>query len=376
MTDPTSSETLVFTMAKTLKDTLREMQILLGKPHKKLSGAFQYYLDFFGAARGIPEEKQPSKTDKIRTIRHKNITWIDIKNPNRREISRLAEKYPFHPLHLEDCISKGQFPKLEQNSDDKYIFLLLHFPNKSSEDQRITTNQICFFLGKNYLITTHEDTNSVLSDIFNACKTSAKQKEAYMDNSAAHLLYVLIDHLTQDLAPIMQMVLKEVDEAEDIVFDDKVSGVYKIGQLRQKIISLRRMIGPLRGIIQELTDKINKFTAMDLSVYFENITHRVEKTWETLEEAKETVEVYKDADFIISTEKTNRILAVLTIVYTFGIPATVIGTFYGMNVLLPGGIEAGSWVFWGKYTTFIIIVFTSAFSAFMMAWYFKKRGWF
>lgn len=367
---------MVSTMAKTLKDTLREIQILLGKPHKKLSGALQYYLDFFGTTRGISEEKQPPKTDKIRTIRHKNITWTDIKDPNRREISRLAEKYPFHPLHLEDCISKGQFPKLEQNSDDKYIFLLLHFPNKSSEDQRITTNQICFFLGKNYLVTTHENTNAVLSDIFAACKTSARQKEAYMDNSAAHLLYVLIDHLTQDLSPIMQMILKEVDEAEDIVFDDKVSGVYKIGQLRQKIISLRRMIGPLRGIIQELTDKINKFTAMDLSVYFENITHRVEKTWETLEEAKETVEVYKDADFIISTEKTNRILAVLTIVYTFGIPATVIGTFYGMNVLLPGGIEAGSWLFWGKYTTFIIIVFTSAFSAFMMAWYFKKRGWF
>lgn len=364
-------------MTKTLKDTLREMQILLGKPHKKISGALRYYLDFFGTARSVPEEeKQLPKTEKIRTIRHQQITWMDIKDPNRREIGRLAEKYPFHPLHLEDCISKGQFPKLEQNLEDKYIFLLLHFPNKSSEDQRIITSQICFFLGKNYLVTTHEDTNAVLSDIFNVCKTSAKQKEAYMDQSAAHLLYVLIDHLTSDLSPIMQMILKEVDEAEDIVFDDKVSGAYKIGQLRQKIISLRRMIGPLRGIIQELTDKINKFTTMDLSVYFEDITHWVEKAWETLEEAKETVEVYKDADFIISTEKTNRILAILTIVFTLAIPATVIGTFYGMNVQLPGGTEAGFWEFWGKYTTFIVILLASALPAFVMAWYFKKRGWF
>lgn len=363
-------------MAKTLKDTLREIQILLGKPQKKISGALQYYLDFFGTARTIQEEKRAEKADKMRIIRHKNITWTDIKDPNRREISKLAEKYPFHPLHLEDCISKGQFPKLEQNADDKYIFLLLHFPNKGSQDQRIITNQICFFLGKNYLITTHENTNSVLSSIFDACKTSARQREAYMDNSAAHLLYVLIDHLTADLSPIIQMILKEVDEAEDIVFDDKVSGVYKIGQLRQKIISLRRMIGPLRGIIQELTDKINKFTAMDLSVYFENITHRVEKAWETLEEAKETVEIYKDADFIISTEKTNRILAVLTIVFTLAIPATVIGTFYGMNIQLPGGIEAGSWVFWGRYTAFIVILLVSVLPALAMAWYFKKRGWF
>lgn len=364
-------------MTKTLKDTLREIQILLGKPRKKISGALRYYLDFFSTAKNAQEdEQQPSKTEKMRTVRHGKITWTDIKDPNRREISRLAEEYPFHPLHLEDCISKGQFPKLEQNEDDKYIFLLLRFPNKSSSDQRIITNQICFFLGKNYLITTHENTNVVIADIFDACKTSAKQKEAYMDNSAAHLLYVLIDHLTGDLSPIMQMILQEVDETEDIVFDDKVSGVYKIGQLRQKIISLRRMIGPLRGIIQELADKINKFSTGNLSVYFENITHRVEKTWETLEEAKETVEIYKDADFIISTEKTNRILAVLTIVFTFGIPATAIGTFYGMNIFLPGGIEVGSWMFWGKYTTFIVILIVSILPALIMGWYFKKKGWY
>jgi magnesium transporter len=63
--------------------------------------------------------------------------------------------------------------------------------------------------------------------------------------------------------------------------------------------------------------------------------------YEALEEAKETVEIYKDMDYMLSQEKTNKILAVLTIVFTLCIPATVIGTFYGMNINLPGGIETG-----------------------------------
>ena len=40
---------------------------------------------------------------------------------------------------------------------------------------------------------------------------------------------------------------------------------------------------------------------------------------------------------MLSQEKTNKILAVLTIVFTPSISATVIGTFYGMNINLPGG---------------------------------------
>ena len=65
------------------------------------------------------------------------------------------------------------------------------------------------------------------------------------------------------------------------------------------------------------------------------------------------MEIYKDTDFVLSTEKTNKVLAVLTIIFTLAIPSTVIGTFYGMNVNLPGGIGDNLMVL-GPFTTFII----------------------
>lgn len=364
-------------MDKALKETLRDIQILLGKPQKKIAGALKYYLSFLH----VPEksektEESSQKEEGVKVLRHGEITWVDIKSPTRREISDLALKYPFHPLHLEDCISKGQFPKIEQNDDDNYLFILLRFPRFSAPDARIIISQICFFLGEDYLVTIHEGASDAISNIFNACKVSSRQREAYVDKSAAYLLYVIIDHLTNDLTPLMQEILKDVDEAEDIVFDDRISGVYTIGQLRQKIISLRRVIGPLRTLLEDLPAKINKFSPYSLSVYLENITHRVEKTWETLEESKETIEVYKDADFTISAEKTNRILAILTIIFTLSIPATVIGSLYGMNVLLPGGLETAPWIFWGQYTTFILVLIAAVAPALFMFFYFRKKGWF
>jgi len=364
-------------MPKSLKETLKELQILLGKPQRKLAGVFKYYLNFLGSTEGVEKkENHPPKIEKIQSIRHGKINWVDVKDPTRREISELAQQYPFHPLHLEDCISKGQFPKIEQNDEDKYLFLLLRFPTYNTKDGTITMSQISFFLGNNYLVTLHEGTHDTVSEIFNACKENPDQRKVYINGSSSHLLYTIIEQLTDNLAPLLQKILTEVDEVEDIVFDDKVSGVYMVGQLRRKIISLRRVIGPLRALLADMEERINKFTRKNLTVYFVDVAHRVDKAWETLEEARETVDIYKDADFIISTEKTNRILAVLTIIFTLSIPATVIGTFYGMNVVLPGGLEAGSLNFWGKYTTLILIIIVAAVPALLMVWFFRKKGWF
>lgn len=364
-------------MTRTLKEILKEIQILLGKPQKEVVGSLKYYLNFFNSQK--PDEKGTEgtpKKERMQSIEYKKITWTDIKNPNRAVIGELAQKYPFHPLHLEDCISKWQFPKIEKSEDGDYLFLLFRFPHYNDTEGKISINQVYFFLGKNYLVTVHEDKTDTISTIFNECKEDPKEREAYIDNSSAHLLYIIIDRLTNELSPLIQVILKEVDETEEIVFSDKVSGVYKVGQLRQKIISLRRVIGPLRGLLKDLESGIDKFTSSNLSIYYENNLHRADKAWETLEEAREIVEIYKDADFTISTEKTNRILSVLTIIFTLSIPATVVGTFYGMNIRLPGGIESGNWTLWGPYTTFIIILLVTTIPALLMFWYFRKRGWF
>lgn len=362
-------------MAKALKDSLKEIQILLGKPHKKIAGTLKYYLNFLNI-QDDSEKSSATKKNGLLTIKHKAITWVDISSPNRRVISQLAQEYPFHPLHLEDAISKGQFPKIEQSTEDDYLFILLRMPRYKLDEGKIVINQICFFLGKEYLVTVHEDSTDSISKIFNDCLENAHEREAYIDSSSPHLLYTIIDQLSKDLAVPLQAVQKEVDEAEDIVFDDKLSGVFKIGQLRQRIIGLRRVIGPLRTLLADMAVRINNFSKTNLTVYFENIIHRVEKAWENLEEARETVEVYKDADFTYSTEKTNKILAALTIIFTLTIPATVIGTLYGMNIILPGGIESGNWMFFGKYTTFVIILLVITLPTILMQLYFKKRGWF
>ena len=83
----------------------------------------------------------------------------------------------------------------------------------------------------------------------------------------------------------------------------------------------------------------------------------------------------RSTDYMLGAEKTNRILAVLTIWFTLSIPPVAVGTFYGMNVNLPGGIEVGAWTFLGTYTTLIIVIIMAAAFALAMYLYFLKVGW-
>ena len=140
---------------------------------------------------------------------------------------------------------------------------------------------------------------------------------------------------------------------------------------------MRRIANLLKKFVLEIAKNIKKFSEredQELTLYFDDVIDHIDKVIETLEESRETMEIYKDTDFVLSTEKTNKVLAVLTIIFTLAIPSTVIGTFYGMNVNLPGsGVEVS--IILGPYTTFIIIILASAIPAILMFTYFKKLGW-
>src|SRR5215467_1027347 len=95
------------------------------------------------------------------------------------------------------------------------------------------------------------------------------------------------------------------------------------------------------------------------------------KIIETLAEAKETIEIYKDVYYMLSTEKANKILSILTIIFTLSIPITVISSFYGMNINMPGRIEAPS-TFLGPYTSMFEVVIISLIITMLMYWYFRR----
>ena len=312
------------------------------------------------------------RTD-LDTISNNGFLWTDIQKPTNENTSLLAKNYNFHELNVEDCLSKIQIPKVDRYED--HVFIILHVPTTGEKEKTLPTfSQLSIFAGRNYLVTIHHGDLKPLDDIFQLCKQSDEQRQALMGKSPGYLLHSIIDALVDDLLHLLKKIIGNLDDLEESVFSDRKSDVKTISLLRREITSLRRIVVRLRRTMSEVTKDIQKFAEEDLTPYFADVEDHIEKIFEELEESKEIVDIYKDTDFMLSTEKSNKILAILTIIFTLSIPTSTIATFYGMNINLPGSI-AHSWTFLGEYTTMMLILLASIISGLYMLWYFSHLGW-
>ena len=315
--------------------------------------------------------------NKIETIQAEKFVWIDLQNPDRSDVEKLAEKYNFNTLNIEDCMTKFELPKLD--SYDDHFFVILHFPPLSQKIGISKNSQLSIFIGKDFLVTVHQGDLKPLVELVDICKTNSDQqrKNRLLEKSSGLLLHEIIDVLVDDLLHISRKIIANLDEIEDRVFDETKPVARSIALLRREINRLRRIANPLKKFVLEIAKNVKRFSEREdeeLTLYFDDVIDHIDKVIETLEESRETMEIYKDTDFVLSTEKTNKVLGVLTIIFTLAIPSTVIGTFYGMNVNLPGGIGDNLMIL-GPFTTFIIVILASAIPAIMMFAYFKKLGW-
>jgi len=306
-------------------------------------------------------------------IQGKKFVWIDLQNPDRGVVEKLAREYNLNALNVEDCMTKFELPKID--SYDDHIFFILHFPPLTSKQVMSKFSQLSVFMGTDFLITIHQGDLKSLIELKESCKEDIdpERKNRILGSTTGVLLHEIIDVLVDDLLHTLRRTIANLDEIEEEVFDDRNSVARKISLLRREITMLRRIVNPLKRILLETAKQVQRFSKIqeqDLTLYFDDVIDHVDKAIDTLEESKETMEIYKDTDFMLSSEKTNKVLGVLTIIFTLAIPATVIGTFYGMNVNIPGGIEDSN-----SFSTFIIIIFASRLPAGLMFLYFRKLGW-
>ncbi len=311
---------------------------------------------------------------KIENISGSKFSWINLQNPDRKDVEELAAKYQFNELNIEDCMTKFELPKLD--SYNNHFFVILHFPPLTRKRMQ-RYSQLSIFVGRDFLVTIHQGDLKPLVDIADICQNEVdpERKERLLGKSPGVLLHEIIDVLVDDLLHTSRRIIANLDDIEDGVFDETKSAARSISILRREINMVRRIVNPLKRFVLEIGEKIKHFseTEEDLELYFDDVIDHINKVIESLEESRETMEIYKDTDFMLSTEKTNKVLAALTIIFTLAIPATVIGTFYGMNVSLPGGADDETEL--GGYQTFILIILASAIPAILMIIYFRRLGW-
>jgi magnesium transporter len=304
----------------------------------------------------------------VESVTWGNLTWISIVPPTEKEIEYLAQNYPFHRLDLDDCLSRKQRPKLDVYKD--YLFFVLHFPIWRKETRVATHSQVSVFIGENYLITLHTGEIKPLVKLFRQCQIDEEQLRENLSYGSGYLLYRILDRAVDAYFPVLDKILSLMEDIEDRVFDEKVEAAQELAILRRDIIMQRRIIFPMRTVIAEMEGKLKRFTNTDMTPYFGDLLDHINKQCETLDECKEVIEVFKDADYVLGTDRINQIMRVLTIISAIMLPLIVISSLWSMNVPTPFGANPG-----GSPYVFVAMVVVSIGVAGGMLYFFRRKHW-
>src|SRR5205814_8935300 len=81
------------------------------------------------------------------------LTWIHLDGPDAFQAGLLAGSHGWHPLDVEDVLSRRQRPKIDDYAEDGYLFGVLHFPVYDRSFGRLNAGELDFFVGPDYLAT-------------------------------------------------------------------------------------------------------------------------------------------------------------------------------------------------------------------------------
>jgi len=295
-------------------------------------------------ATAAPEELQAA-----------GLTWVNVVNPDVEAATALAERFGWHPLDVEDIVSRRQRPKIDDYEDDGYLFVVLHFPVYDKAVQRLNAAELDVFLGHDYLVTIPNRELLPVTRLFSRCRDDDALRDQLFAKGSGRLLYEVLDDLFDYCFPILDKIGFKLDRIEDEMFEGRSEEIVRdISNVKQEIISYRKVIKPERPTLRALERRVEQFLPEELDLYFDDIVDAAERIWDHLDNYKEVVEGLESTNESVISHRQNDVLRLLTIISVTMLPLTLITSVFGMNVLFPG--EASSDAFWVILGVLVVVL--------------------
>jgi magnesium transporter len=307
--------------------------------------------------RAFSEAVAPRPEPRVAELSANGLTWIHLDPPIDPEtVNALRERFGWHPLDVEDVLSKRQRPKIDDYAEEGYLFGVLHFPAYDKNVQRLNAGELDFFLGPDYLVTLSNVDLLPVTRLFNHVQEDERFREQLFSKGSGRLLYEVLDDLFDYCFPILDKIAYKLDSIEDDIEDRRSEEIVTdISKAKQEIISYRKIIKPQRPALRLLERRIERFLPENLELYFDDLVDASERIWDLLDNYKEVVEALESTNESVISHRQNDVLRILTVFSVVLLPLTLISGIFGMNVLFPGEhTHAAFWAIVGLMVTVIV----------------------
>jgi magnesium transporter len=268
---------------------------------------------------------------RIREILHSGDgeLWVDIDSTSMHQHALLEKVFGFHPLAIEDTLSPGTRVKFEEY--DRYVFVVMaviRFDEGTPEPFDLATANVYFFLGKNFLVTVH----GLPSKSCALARERLMRNPELMARGAEMIMHNIIDQSVDAYFPLVEELNVMVDGLEERLFeqfDEKL--IHEIFKAKRAAFSMRRHVGPLREVLNILTNRPCSYIRPETQLYYRDIYDHTIRIVESMDTVRDLLAGVLETYLSQTSNRMNKVMKQLSIVATIALPLIVIGGIYGMN---------------------------------------------
>lgn len=292
------------------------------------------------------------------------ILWIDLTAPTEEETKKVLEQlFEFHPLAIEDCVSRSELSKVEDYED--YLFMIVQSASPGAETS-IQISELNMFLGKEFLVTFHQEPIPALSLL----KDRLVKGVGFQARGSDRLAHQVLDLVADSYLPVVDRTTQDMEDVEEksLAGERKEDLSKRILNARRRLSGLRQILRPQREMIARLARGESKLIRAQMLPYFRDVQDALTRIDERLQGCNDRMMVAFDVYTNRSAHEANEGIKVLTAITAITIPPVVIGTWYGMNFRMMPELEHPHAYWW-------LLVVTIALMVGMGVWL-KSKRWF
>ncbi|HEU5071192.1 MAG TPA: magnesium/cobalt transporter CorA [Verrucomicrobiae bacterium] len=298
--------------------------------------------------------------------------WVDLENPTAEETKMVLEDiFHFHPLAIEDCVMVSPAPKVEEylpkegDSFAPHLFMVIHAVDYSRKDGVFDTNELNFFLGKNFLVTYHERPVRSVT----AVEDLAVKGTVHIAKAPDRVAHRILDSIVENYKPALDELSLEIGELEQAALQDPgTETLNRILQEKKEVMHLRQIVGPQREVLARFARGEFTLVRAHMVPYFRDVYDGLSHIADTAQNYADSLTGILQIYLNMSSNQTGEVVKLLTLITVITTPLMMIGTWYGMNFKhMPElDLEHGYLIAGGVMLVTTLLTY----------WYFKKRKWF
>ena len=305
-------------------------------------------------------------------FKNPQFTWIDIIEPSREELNKIAKQYHLNPFNVQDCLDPEHLPKYEKIDNTTFLVIRAFDEQCSSEADTVQelTRKVAIFFEDHFVISVHRKDQSYIAKARE--KWAAKQNTSSEEEGSLQAL-LLRDIITGGFSSYekpLDAAFEKLSQMETLIFRQSCPSMIEDGYyLRRELFVFRRLSKMTLDIVSKLNGR-NEVTAPIFQDIREVGEALVAYSEELLENVNSLLSLHLSLESARTNEashRTNEVMRILTIFSVFFMPLNFITGLYGMNFEFIPGLKSP----YGFALSISAMLLTSS----AIYFWFKRKGW-